>query len=229
MMKRFGILAACLAALGLFAAPDEVEMKESVPFTVRGGLPNFAAKLKAGEPVTIVYFGGSITEQNGWRVQSADFLRQLYPNSKISPVNAAIGGTGSDLGAFRLAHDALTYKPDLVFVECAVNDGGAKPERIRKAMEGIVRQIRKALPECDICFVYTITKANIKDYQAGKLPASASIMEGIAEYYKFPTVNISYEVAKLEKEGKLVMAASDKGVTRVSGDEIGRASCRERV
>lgn len=220
MKKPFGILTICLAALGLCAAPGEVEMKESVPFTARGGLPNFAAKLKAGEPVTVAYFGGSITEQNGWRVQSADFLRQLYPKSKISPVNAAIGGTGSDLGAFRLAHDVLEHKPDLVFVEFAVNDHGAKPDRIRKAMEGIVRQIRKELPLCDICFVYTVTKANLKDYQAGNLPASASIMEGIAEYYHLPSVNLSYEVAKLEKEGKLVMAASDKGVTRVSGDEL---------
>jgi len=220
MKKCLGVLTACLAAFGLCAASGEVEMKESVPFTARGGLPNFAAKLKAGEPVTVAYFGGSITEQNGWRIQSADFLRQLYPKSKISPVNAAIGGTGSDLGAFRLDHDVLTHKPDLVFVEFAVNDAGAKPDRIRKAMEGIVRHIRKALPECDICFVYTITKGNIKDYQAGKLPASASVMEGIAEYYNLPTVNISYEVAKLEKEGKLVMAASDKGMTRVSGDEL---------
>ena len=136
MKKPFGILTICLAALGLCAAPGEVEMKESVPFTARGGLPNFAAKLKAGEPVTVAYFGGSITEQNGWRVQSADFLRGLYPKSKISPVNAAIGGTGSDLGAFRLAHDVLEHKPDLVFVEFAVNDHGAKPDRIRKAMEG---------------------------------------------------------------------------------------------
>ena len=58
----------------------------------------------------------------------------------MSEINAAIGGTGSDLGVFRLGHDVLQHEPDLVFVEFAVNDGGAPPERIWQAMEGIVRQ-----------------------------------------------------------------------------------------
>lgn len=171
-------------------------------------------------PVAIAYFGGSITEQNGWRIQSAELLKKLYPKAAIRSINAAIGGTGSDLGAFRLAHDVLRHKPDLVFIEFAVNDAGAKDDRVRKAVEGIVRQIRKALPDSDICFVYTVTKGNLKDYQAGRLPRPASIMEEIAEHYRLPSVNLSYEVARLEKEGKLVMSGSKEGMTRVSGDEL---------
>ena len=214
------LLAACAALCATAVDPDSYPVRDSVPFTARGGLPNFAAKANAGEPVTVVYFGGSITEQNGWRLQSADLLKRLLPKAQIKTVNAAIGGTGSDLGAFRLNYDVLRHKPDLVFVEFAVNDHGARAERIRNAIEGIVRQIRKAYPECDICFVYTITTANLKSYQAGKLPPSAAVMEEIAEYYRIPTVNISYEVAQLEKEGKLIMAGTPGGMTRVSGDEL---------
>lgn len=204
--------------------PDVYPDRDSVPFTARGGLPNFAAKANAGKPVTVVYFGGSITEQNGWRLQSAELLKELLPNARIKAVNAAIGGTGSDLGAFRLNYDVLRHKPDLVFVEFAVNDHGAKADRIRNAIEGIVRQIRKAFPECDICFVYTVTTANLKSYQAGKLPPSAAIMEEIAEYYRLPTVNLAWEVAQLEKEGKLIMAGKPGGMTRVSGDELNEKS-----
>lgn len=222
-MKK--ILLGILSLFSVFGAvraagPDAPALRESVPFTVREGLPATAAKLDAGEPVTIAYFGGSITEQNGWRIQSAELLKKLYPKAAIRSINAAIGGTGSDLGAFRLAHDVLRHKPDLVFIEFAVNDAGAKDDRVRKAVEGIVRQIRKALPDNDICFVYTVTKGNLKDYQAGRLPRPASIMEEIAEHYRLPSVNLSYEVARLEKDGKLVMSGSKEGMTRVSGDEL---------
>ena len=145
-MKK--ILLGILSLFSVFGAvraagPDAPALRESVPFTVREGLPATAAKLDAGEPVTIAYFGGSITEQNGWRIQSAELLKKLYPKAAIRSINAAIGGTGSDLGAFRLAHDVLRHKPDLVFIEFAVNDAGAKDDRVRKAVEGIVRQIRK--------------------------------------------------------------------------------------
>lgn len=225
-MKRMVLsLLAAGMAIGIAAgSPDTFPDCASVPFTARGGLPNFAAKANAGKPVTVVYFGGSITEQNGWRLQSAELLKRLLPKARFKTVNAAIGGTGSDLGAFRLKYDVLRHKPDLVFVEFAVNDHGANADRIHNAIEGIVRQIRKAYPECDICFVYTVTTANLKFYQKGVLPPSAAVMEKIAEHYRLPTVNISYEVAQLEKEGKLIMAGKPGGMTRVSGDELNAKS-----
>jgi len=108
------------------------------PCEVSRSLPNFFQKLEAGEDVTIAYLGGSITAQKGWRVQSRDWFEQQYPEARIEGVHAAIGGTGSSPGVFRVEKDALQAKPDLLFVEFAVNDAGASPDRITKAMEGIV-------------------------------------------------------------------------------------------
>ncbi len=224
-MKKVMVLLLSLCAVAAFAAPGDVTVKESTPYTVRGGLPNFYAKLNQGKEVKIVYFGGSITEQNGWRVQSAAELQKQFPKAKISSVNAAIGGTGSNLGAFRLQQDALSKRPDLLFVEFAVNDDGAKPESIRKSMEGIVRQTWRKLPDCDICFVYTITNATLnRDFKDGKLPQSASIMEDIAAYYNIPSVNFGYDIAAMVKDGKLVMTGKKDEMTRVSGDELNAAS-----
>lgn len=227
-MKR--IMLASLAALLLAlpgicpAAPAKdlrkVEIRKPVELNVRGGLPNFYQKLESGKPVKIAYFGGSITAQNGWRPQSLDYFRKLYPNNKIDQIHAAIGGTGSELGAFRLEQDVLRHKPDLVFVEFAVNDSGSGPYHIRQSMEGIVRHIRRTLPLTDICFIYTLTARDIKDLQAGKAKRSTSTMEEIADFYQIPSVNFGPEVARLEKEGKLVMKTSDKGVTKVSGKEL---------
>jgi hypothetical protein len=170
----------------------------------RGGLPNFFAKLERGDPVNICYLGGSITAQEGWRPKSLIWFQQQYPADSISQINAAIGGTGSDLGVFRLRHDVLDKKPDLLFVEFAVNDAGAPPEQIYRAMEGIVRQTWRDNPYVDICFVYTIAAAMVEPLNQGELPRSYAAMEKIAEHYDIPSINMGLEVARLEQAGKLV-------------------------
>lgn len=170
----------------------------------RQGLPNFLAKVKQpGAEVKIGYLGGSITAQEGWRPKTLAHFQKTWPQAKISHINAAIGGTGSDLGVFRLKQDVLDHKPDLLFVEFAVNDGGAAPEQIHQCMEGIVRQTWKTLPECDICFVYTITEALVGPLKEGKFQRSASAMEKVADHYGIPTIHMGLEVARLAKEGKI--------------------------
>jgi len=108
---------------------------------------------------------------------------------------------------FRLKQDVLDHKPDLMFVEFAVNDGCAPPDQIFRCMEGIVRQTWKALPECDICFVYTLTEALAPARLEGKFQRSANAMEKIADHYGIPTIHMAMEVAKLAKEGKLAWKA----------------------
>lgn len=203
--------------------PAEYPLRDAVEFTMRDGLPNFFRKLDDGEAVKIAYLGGSITAQNGWRVQSLEWFREQYPQAKINEVNAAIGGTGSSLGVFRLEHDVLRYHPDLLFVEFAVNDASASPENIIRAMEGIVRQTWKDSPETDICFVYTMTARESPELANGKMKRSASVMEEVADFYGIPSVHMGLEAARLEKEGQLVMK-TNAPMTRVSGDELNESA-----
>ena len=226
--KAAGLLLGCALTVTLAATAEGKkrpyplrDMKECSP---RGGLPNFFAKLKAGKNVIIAYLGGSITEQNGWRVQSCKWFRKQFPKAKVSGINAAIGGTGSSLGVFRIDHDVFRFKPDLLFVEFAVNDGNAPPKRIYKSMEGIVRKTWKKFPDCDICFVYTLTYKNIKTLQAGKMQRSASAMEKLADYYNIPTIHMGVKIVELVSKDKMVMKANKSGMSRVSGDELNKTS-----
>lgn len=209
-MNRYAwmILILLAAATALGAHAEELALAAAQECRARGGLPNFLAKAKtAGAEIKIAYFGGSITAQNGWRPKTLAHFQKMYPGAKFSEINAAIGGTGSDLGVFRLKQDVLDKKPDLLFVEFAVNDGGAAPEQIYRCMEGIVRQTWKALPVCDICFVYTLTEALAPPMLDGKFQRSASAMEKIADLYNIPTIHMAMEVAKLAKVGKLAWKA----------------------
>lgn len=208
---RFIAHVICLLALalgGLAADPADFPLVSAQECRPRAGLPNFFAKANTpGAEVKVAYLGGSITAQPGWRPKTLAHFQKTFPTAKFSEINAAIGGTGSDLGVFRLKQDVLDAKPDLLFVEFAVNDGGADPQQIFRCMEGIVRQTWRTLPQCDIAFVYTITEQLSPALLDGKFPRAASAMEKVADHYGIPTIHMCMEVARLAKAGKLVWKA----------------------
>jgi len=183
-------------------------------------LPNFFAKLRNGGEVRIAYLGGSITAQDGWRPKTLNWFRESFPTAKVSQINAAIGGTGSDLGVFRLKHDVLDHKPDLVFVEFAVNDDGVPTNQIYRCMEGIVRQMFKNNPHTDVCFVYTLAEDMLETLQKGFLPRSASSMEKVADYYGIPSIHMGLEVARLQQAGKVIFKG-DKPKSETEKEALG--------
>lgn len=186
----------------------EFPLVEAVECRPRSGLPNFFEKVKTpGTSLKVGYLGGSITAQPGWRVKTLEHFQKTWPEAKFSEINAAIGGTGSDFGVYRVEQDVLRHRPDLLFVEFAVNDGRTDPQQIQRAMEGIVRQTWKALPECDLCFVYTITEELAPPLLKGHFQRSASAMESVADHYAIPTIHLGMEVAKLAREEKLLWKA----------------------
>lgn len=113
----------------------------------KADLDTFFTKLDNGQPVTVAAIGGSITmHRTGWALRTVDKIREAYPQGQIAFTNAGISGTGSAFGVFRLQRDVISLRPDLVFVEYAVNDGGAPDEAVIRNLETIVVALR-SLPE----------------------------------------------------------------------------------
>jgi hypothetical protein len=215
VFNTFFHIAVCMATTLAAFAQDKPSTNDlanpqaaAVECRPRNGLPNFYSKLRQNGDMRIAYLGGSITAQDGWRPQTLAWFQKQFPKAHISEINAAIGGTGSDLGVYRLRHDVLDHHPDLLFVEFAVNDGGADPADIYRQMEGIIRQTWKSDPSIDICFVYTLVKDYLKPLQEGHFPRAASAMEKVADHYAIPSIHMGVEVARLEKEGKLVFTGA---------------------
>lgn len=192
-------LALCATAVCAATYTHDVTVAEE--FRARDGLPNVFAKLKSGGPVRIAYLGGSITAAAGWRPKTMAWFKAQYPKAEVIEINAAISGTGSDYSACRLQGDVLAQKPDLVFLECRVNGGGGFEA---KSVEGVVRHIWKDNPKADICFIYTLHQAMLKDLQAGKTPWFGPIQEAVANAYGIPTIDLGVEIAQREKAGSLV-------------------------
>lgn len=111
----------------------------------------FAQRAEAGERLNVVFFGGSLTwgaqatdpQRTSYRARMGDKLEAAYPKAHFRFWDAAIGGTGSQLGAFRVERDVLSRRPDLVFLDFTVNDGpysASDPDKLA-SYEAVVRRI----------------------------------------------------------------------------------------
>ncbi|MDO4573847.1 MAG: SGNH/GDSL hydrolase family protein [Planctomycetia bacterium] len=184
------------------------ELRNNFACHERGGIGNTLEKLRKGETVRVAYLGGSITMAgNGWRSQTTAWLQEAYPDADVREINAGVSGTGSRLADFRLGRDVLSQRPDLLFIEFAVNDGGESVERIQRQMEGLVLQTWQANPRTDIVFVYTFCTGFARNLRDGKLPRSASAMEAVADFYGIPSVNFMKRVVEMEAAGRLVFTS----------------------
>ncbi len=170
--------------------------KYSKYISYRSALPNTYKKLSEKKELTIIYYGGSVTDGGGntkcWRELVGKWFIENFPNAKIDNMSRAIGGTGSRFGLYRLNRDVLPYKPDLMFIEFAINDYYS-PESTTEAKmlyETLVREIKQALPECEIVTVLTTEKAFAGQSYSNLLYAQAEAHDDISYFYNIPTVKV---------------------------------------
>ena len=139
---------------------------------------SFCERAKKGERLTVAFLGGSLSwganatdpNKTSWRALIGRRLEERYPDARFKFVDAAIGGTGSGLGIFRLERDVIPCKPDIVFVDWLVNDGERKADDDSScSYEGIVRHLMERLPGCVPVQVMLPTRGTIEEPDASKL------------------------------------------------------------
>lgn len=99
-------------------------------------VPRTLQKLRAGESVTIVCLGDSVTaggdlasvEGQGYVGTLERELEERFRRGRIDVINAGVGGTPSAFGLERLQRDVLDHHPDLVTVMFSLNDAGTPPD-----------------------------------------------------------------------------------------------------
>jgi lysophospholipase L1-like esterase len=102
-------------------------------------------KMKAGEPVTVLALGDSITwgtsvggNANAYPAILGEMLRKHYANDKIIVVSRAIGGSTTAKGRQWLMRDVKGLQADLITVMFGFNEKPGKPEdreRMTKAFQ----------------------------------------------------------------------------------------------
>ncbi len=145
---RAAALAACCMAWSIgwagAARTAAAEQVETASFA------EFDRRARAGEDLDVVFFGASLTwganatdqALTSYRARIENLLEARYPKSRFRCYDAAIGGTGSQLGGFRLERDVLSRKPDLVFLDFSANDDNWKGSPLAFASyESLLRRI----------------------------------------------------------------------------------------
>ena len=173
--------------------------------------PDFSTcdtKARSGERLSVVFLGGSLTwgaqatdpNQTSYRALVGKKLAAAYPSAHFSFWDEAIGGTGSQLAAFRLERDVLAHKPDLVFLDFTINDEAySAPSPFRLASyESLVRRLVQA----GIPVVQVMLPAK-KDVEANPpaRPLDAKHKE-IGEAYSLPLADAVTLAKQRVAEGK---------------------------
>lgn len=154
---------------------------------------------QAGEDITIAYIGGSITE--GPDVKPAEryvtlsyheFETNYCNGGKVSCINAGLSGTPSNLGLLRLQRDVLSYEPDIVFVEFAVNDSQDAQEK--RCFESLIRTVLQQENEPAVVLIFNRTEDGY---------TCQSTMGLIGLYYSVPMISVTDAITAEMEAGRL--------------------------
>lgn len=109
--------------------------------------------LEAGKPQTVVLYGTSVTIKGQWAKEVKAYFETLYPG-QITFNNNAKSGMHSGWGVANLKQRVLDKRPDLVFVELAINDAAANHdisvEDCRDNLDAMVKSLRRHNPQVEI-------------------------------------------------------------------------------
>lgn len=115
--------------------------------------PRFIAALRAGRPQHVVIYGTSLSHGGAWVPQLQQTLDARFPGL-VKLTNRARGGQHSGWGAAHVDTAVVALKPDVVFVEFAINDAVTRfdlsLDTIRRNVDTILDHISTALPACEI-------------------------------------------------------------------------------
>jgi len=75
--------------------------------------------------------------------QVLEGVKEQYPYAVVNAITTSIGGENSEQGEKRFERDVLVHKPDVLFIDYALNDRGIGLERSRAAMERMIRKAQK--------------------------------------------------------------------------------------
>jgi acyl-CoA thioesterase-1 len=70
-------------------------------------------------------------------------LKEIYPYAVVNVIVTAIGGENSVRGTERFESDVLIHKPDVIFIDYALNDRGVGLEKAKEAWNKMINLAKK--------------------------------------------------------------------------------------
>ena len=97
-----------------------------------------------GHSVPSGYVANGITDRlNGYPFLTLKNVNNHYPYSVVNVITTSIGGEQAEQGAKRFKKEVLIFKPDVIFIDYALNDRSIGLERAKIAWEQMIVEALK--------------------------------------------------------------------------------------
>ncbi len=160
-------------------------------------LRNKISTAQNGQPTTVAYIGGSITEGGGsntcYAYRSYKYFADTFgTGNNVNYINAGMSGTSSVVGNLRAQDDILNKNPDVIFIEFSVND---HPEEIyKKSFESLVKKCLDQKNEPAVIIIINRSKGGY---------SQQTQMAAIGKNYNVPIISMDNALTIAFKAGKM--------------------------
>lgn len=128
------------------------------------------------------------------------FLKGKYLSAVINCITTSIGGEQSEQGALRFKDEVLTMRPDLLFIDYALNDRKIGPERAEVAWRSMISEALEAGVKLVLLTPTPDLNEDILDENA-PLTGYVSMIIKLGNEYHIPVVDVYSRFKSLKKSG----------------------------
>lgn len=154
-----------------------------------------------GHSVPSGYFtGGIVSKLGSYPHLFLKYITEKYPTAVVNSITTSIGGEQSEQGAARFKNEVLTMRPDLLFVDYALNDRSIGLERTEKSWRSMIEYALAANVKIVLLTPTPDLIENILDDNA-PLAAYTILIKKLGEEYKIPVVDVYNHFRELKKSG----------------------------
>jgi acyl-CoA thioesterase I len=206
-MKPYSrLIAALVSAATMFAAQADAGQLDELDAELKKTWPNNRA-------INIVFHGHSVPSGYFVTPQVNTFesyphlfhmdLKKRYPNAVINVIITAIGGENSIQGAARFQADVFRHKPDLIFIDYALNDRLEDPAQVDAAWRSMITAAKNAKVPLILC-TPTGDKTEDLSKPTNRLRILADMIRGLAAKEDVMLADVSEAwVAKRSSQDRL--------------------------
>jgi len=162
--------------------------------------------------INLVFHGHSVPAGYGDRhevntLQSYPYLmlkklKEKYPYAVINVIVTAIGGENSIKGQARFESDVLVYKPDVLFIDYALNDRFSDLANVREAWEKMVKAALEKNIKVILLTPSPDQRIEIND-AANPLEPYIAMIKSVASNYKTGLADPNTKFKEVATLGKL--------------------------
>ncbi len=183
------ILSAVLMTTGVSVRGQEAQQKDYLD-TLRS---EFVKRWPESRTVNIVFHGHSVpagyartpvvNTLEAYPHQTLVMIKSYYNQAIVNCITTAIGGEDSEQGALRFKSDVLTHRPDVVFIDYALNDRRIGLERSERAWRTMIESALEAGVKLILCTPTPDLSARLDNEDDALNRQAAMIRQLAAEYH----------------------------------------------